>query len=122
MEPLFAHTFRFFPIVFFWQVKQEMSAWIVSVVVIASLCSSSVTPNCVRTEPQTYDGAVCLSDIKLLCTFSDKVWVSDMQDLTLMLPVDGASGELLHFATVFGLTFCYERGDVFLPNTNRELF
>lgn len=116
------HISLFFSQLFFWQVKQEMSAWIVSVVVIASLCSSSVTPNCVRAEPETYDGTLCLSDIKLLCAFPDKVWVSDMQDLNLMLPVDGPSGELLHFATVFGLTFCYDHGNVFLPNTNREFF
>jgi len=99
-----------------------MSAWALGAVVVASLCSSSMTPNCVRGEPETYDGALCLSDMKLLSAFHDKVWVSDMQDLSLLLPVDGASRELVHFATAFGLTFCYEHGHVFLPNTIRELF
>lgn len=35
---------------------------------------------------------------------------------------DSKDVELIQFASVFGLTFCYDRGYVFLPNTVRELF
>jgi hypothetical protein len=96
-----------------------MSAWIVA---LGTLCSSALTPNCVRHHPTTYDGALCLSDIKMLDAFSDTVWLSDMHELNVLLNVQQEHAELIHFASTFGLTFCYEQGRVFLPNTVRELF
>jgi hypothetical protein len=96
-----------------------MSAWII---VLGSLCSSAMTPNCVRYDPETVDTPLCLSDMKLLATFPDKVWVSDMQELNMMLTVEDDHAELIQFASAFGLTFCYDHGNVFLPNTIREWF
>jgi hypothetical protein len=91
-------------------------------VVLGTLCSSAFTPNCVRHHPSIYDGALCLSDIKMLDVFSGKVWLSDMHELNVVLTVEHEHAELIHFASTFGLTFCYEQGYVFLPNTIRELF
>ena len=91
-------------------------------VVLGTLCSSTMTPNCVRHDPKASVGPLCLSDIKLLATFPDKVWLSDMQELNVLLNVEDEHAELIHFATTFGLTFCFEQGYVFLPNTIREFF
>lgn len=99
-----------------------MQVMLVWMVVLGTMCSSTTTPNCVRHHPTTYDGALCLSDIKMLDAFSDKVWLSDMRELNVVLNVERQHAELIHFASTFGLTFCYEQGHVFLPNTIRELF
>ena len=101
------------------QFQREMSSWMV---VFGALCSSTFTPNCVRHHLETLTGALCLSDTKLLATFPDKVWLSNTQELNVMLTVDDEQAELIQFASTFGLTFCYEQGHVFLPNTIRELF
>jgi hypothetical protein len=82
-----------------------MTVWMV---VLGTLCLSATTPNCVRHHPQTDDGALCLSDIKVIDALPDKVWLSDIHELNVMLNVERDHAELIHFASTFGLTFCYE--------------
>lgn len=76
-----------------------------------------------QTEPPTFNGALCMSDIKMLDRGHGRILLSNADNFRVKLAVDDSKDvELIQFASVFGLTFCYDRGYVFLPNTVRELF
>ena len=71
-----------------------------------------MAPNC-KDEHAAFAGAVCLSDIKMWDHGHGSLLLSNAEG-HVRLAVDRAQDvELIQFASIFGLTFCYDHGHFF---------